>query len=164
MTLKYVDGDLIKMAREAKFDVIVHGCNCFNVMGAGIAKSIKDVFPLAYEEDRKMFTMYNGDLSQAGRISCATIDLGFHRLTVINAYTQYRPGGPTLVYDTPTARLQWIKNAFYAIKTKFGTFNPPKIGIPLLGAGIAGGSWTEISAAIEEMMSGFDVTVVRFKP
>ncbi len=27
--IRYVDGDLVKMAKEGKFDVIAHGCNCF---------------------------------------------------------------------------------------------------------------------------------------
>jgi O-acetyl-ADP-ribose deacetylase (regulator of RNase III) len=35
--IKYVDGDLIKLALKGEFDVIVHGCNCFCQMGAGIA-------------------------------------------------------------------------------------------------------------------------------
>jgi O-acetyl-ADP-ribose deacetylase (regulator of RNase III) len=27
--IRYIDGDLVKMAKEGKFDVIAHGCNCF---------------------------------------------------------------------------------------------------------------------------------------
>ena len=44
-------GDLIQKARAGEFDVIVHGCNCFCTMGAGIAKTIKQVFPAAYLAD-----------------------------------------------------------------------------------------------------------------
>ena len=39
--MKIIKGDLIKLALQGEFDVIVHGCNCFCTMGAGIAKSIK---------------------------------------------------------------------------------------------------------------------------
>jgi len=28
--------------------IIVHGCNCFCTMGAGIAKTIKELYPSAY--------------------------------------------------------------------------------------------------------------------
>ena len=35
--MNIVKGDLIKSAKEGQFDVIIHGCNCFNTMGAGIA-------------------------------------------------------------------------------------------------------------------------------
>ena len=37
-----IKGDLIKFAINGKFDVIIHGCNCFCTMGAGIAKTIKE--------------------------------------------------------------------------------------------------------------------------
>ena len=40
-----IKGDLIDLAIEGKFDLIVHGCNCFNTMGKGIAKSIRQNFP-----------------------------------------------------------------------------------------------------------------------
>lgn len=28
--INYVDGDLIKLAKEGSFDVITHGCNFYN--------------------------------------------------------------------------------------------------------------------------------------
>ena len=28
-----VHGDLFKLAEQGEFDIIVHGCNCFNTMG-----------------------------------------------------------------------------------------------------------------------------------
>jgi O-acetyl-ADP-ribose deacetylase (regulator of RNase III) len=31
--------------------VILHGCNCMNVMGAGIALYLKQKFPVVYEVD-----------------------------------------------------------------------------------------------------------------
>jgi O-acetyl-ADP-ribose deacetylase (regulator of RNase III) len=49
--MKVVTGDLLKLALEGHFDVIVHGCNCQCAMGAGIALSIKNQFPEAYEAD-----------------------------------------------------------------------------------------------------------------
>ena len=49
--MKTVKGDLIKLALENEFDVIIHGCNNFVNMGAGIAKTIKQHFPEAYRAD-----------------------------------------------------------------------------------------------------------------
>jgi O-acetyl-ADP-ribose deacetylase (regulator of RNase III) len=49
--MKTINGNLIKHALEGKFDVVIHGCNCSCTMGAGIAKSIKDQFPEAYQAD-----------------------------------------------------------------------------------------------------------------
>ena len=42
--MQVVKGDLIKLALQKEFDVIIHGCNCQCAMGAGIAKAIKDTF------------------------------------------------------------------------------------------------------------------------
>jgi hypothetical protein len=39
--MKNLTGDLLKLAIEGRFDVIVHGANCQCVMGAGIAKAIR---------------------------------------------------------------------------------------------------------------------------
>lgn len=47
--MKVIKGDLVELALEGKFDVIIHGCNCFNTMNAGIAKQIKRIFSEANE-------------------------------------------------------------------------------------------------------------------
>jgi O-acetyl-ADP-ribose deacetylase (regulator of RNase III) len=39
-----IDGNLIKLAKMGKFDVIGHGCNCFCTMGAGIAPQMAEAF------------------------------------------------------------------------------------------------------------------------
>ena len=40
--MRTVTGDLITLALEGEFDVIIHGCNCYNTMGAGIARAVRD--------------------------------------------------------------------------------------------------------------------------
>lgn len=50
--MRNVQGDLIELALNGVFDVIVHGCNCQCTMGAGIAKSIRAKFPEACEVRR----------------------------------------------------------------------------------------------------------------
>lgn len=41
-SMKVLHGDLISLALAGHFEAIVHGCNCFCTMGAGIAKAIRD--------------------------------------------------------------------------------------------------------------------------
>ena len=41
---KQMQGDLIELALRGHFDVITHGCNCFCKQGAGIARSMAEVF------------------------------------------------------------------------------------------------------------------------
>ena len=78
--MKVVEGDLLKLAIEGVFDVIVHGCNCQCVMGAGIAKAIKKVFPDAYAADRETA---KGEREKLGTISSAKVTRGGREITVV---------------------------------------------------------------------------------
>jgi len=151
--MKTIDGDLLKLADEGVFDVIVHGCNCFCTMGAGIARAIRDRYPAAYEAD---LATENGSRDKLGSYSCAAVPAGEHDLIVVNAYTQfdYRGGGVQADYDA-------IARVFARIKSDFCG---KRIGYPMIGAGLAGGDWTKISAIIDRELQGEDHTLVNFKP
>lgn len=150
--MKVIQGDLIKLAIENKFDVIIHGCNCFCTMGAGIAKIIKQTFPEAYEADLKT---QKGDKTKLGQISWAEIELENRKLIVVNGYTQYdwRGNGRKVDYEA-------VKNVFKAVKKEFMGL---RIGYPAIGAGLAGGDWKIISQIIEEELKDEDHTFVEFK-
>jgi O-acetyl-ADP-ribose deacetylase (regulator of RNase III) len=68
MNMNRIKGDLIELAIDGEFDLIIHGCNCFCTMGAGIAKTIKQKFPEAYKADLET---EKGDKSKLGEISWA---------------------------------------------------------------------------------------------
>ena len=55
-------------------------------MGAGIAKSIKQLFPAAYEAD---LATEKGSRDKLGTFSSATVDCDGRELTIVNAYTQF---------------------------------------------------------------------------
>jgi O-acetyl-ADP-ribose deacetylase (regulator of RNase III) len=149
--MKIVKGDLLKLAQEGQFDVIVHGCNCFNNMGAGIARSIKQEYPAAYKADQ---ATTKGDQSKLGTYTAATIDKDGRSLVVVNAYTQYNFTGPM-----PRVDYDAMKSVFAALKRDFPG---RRIGYPKIGAGLAGGDWNRISAIIDECLAGEDHTVVEF--
>jgi O-acetyl-ADP-ribose deacetylase (regulator of RNase III) len=149
--MKEIDGDLLVLANRGDFTVIIHGCNCFHTMGAGIAKSIKEKYPEAYEADLQ--TNY-GDKNKLGDYSF----FDYPNFTIINAYTQYMYGrGKQVDYDA-------VRKCFNKIKKKFGMKmgRSNKFGIPKIGAGLAGGNWDIISGIIEDEMVGEDITVVNF--
>lgn len=141
--MKQITGDLIKMAKSGRFEVIVHGCNCHRTMGAGIARQIAKEFPEAYDVDQN--TMNN----RLGQISIAVID---DKLTVVNAYTQNNYSGPGVKADYAA-----IRSCFKKIKHSFSGL---KIGYPKIGAGLAGGDWEIISKIIDEELAGEDHTLV----
>ena len=158
--MQTVRGDLLALAIAGDFDVIIHGCNCQNTMGAGIAKSIKQQFPAAYAAD---LATEKGSRDKLSTYSSATVDCDGHELTIVNAYTQFHwrsPGtkrgdrGFNADYDA-------IRSVFAAIKSDFAG---KRIGYPLIGAGLAGGDWNVISEIITEELAEENHTVVEYQP
>jgi O-acetyl-ADP-ribose deacetylase (regulator of RNase III) len=148
-----ITGDLLRLALEGRFDVIVHGCNCQCTMGKGIAASIKQQFPEAYAADR---ATAKGDRGKLGTFSSAEIHRPPAHFTVVNAYTQFHYRGPGIRADYDALRA-----AFAAIKRQF---RGRRIAHPRIGAGLARGNWSVTSTIIDEELAGEDHTLVEFAP
>ena len=147
-----ITGDLIKLALDGKFDVIIHGCNCFCTMGGGIARVIQEVFPEAYEADCKT---KSGDKGKLGTYTAATVERKGHSITIVNGYTQYDFAGcgPLVDYDA-------VRTLFAKLKKDF---SGRKIGYPKIGGGLAQGDWNVLSDIIDTELAGEDHTLVEFK-
>ncbi len=63
-------GDLLDAFDLNEVSTIVHGCNCFRSFGAGIAKSIKERYPEAYDAD---LNTAHGDKNKLGQYSYAEL-------------------------------------------------------------------------------------------
>lgn len=146
-------GNLLEMGKNNQVDIIVHGCNCFNVMGAGIAAQIAQQFPDAKLADDETV---RGD---AGKLGTYTIGMG-GRLVILNAYTQYstsKNGEDVFEYT-----------AFERVLTKIAhRFGKWRIGLPMIGMGLAGGDKVRILTMMEEFSrkveeQGGSVTLVEF--
>lgn len=140
MTIK---GNLIDLAEAGTFDVIVHGCNCFHTMGAGIAKEISSRYPQALEVDKKYTA--KGDRSKLGGFTHVQITGPYgNKFTIINMYTQYYYGKPKKGAP-PLADYTAIKQGFQMLKRDY---YGKRIGYPRIGAGLAGGDWATIQNII----------------
>ena len=148
--MKVVIGDLLVLAKQGQFDVIVHGCNCFCMMGAGIAKAIKAQFPEAYQADLQT---QSGDREKLGSYSQVKIQRNEVEFIIVNAYSQFNWRGRGLKADYDA-----IHHVFHKIKTEFSGL---RIAYPLIGAGLAGGDWNIISNIIDEALQGEDHTLVK---
>jgi O-acetyl-ADP-ribose deacetylase (regulator of RNase III) len=150
-----VKGNLLDMADAGDFDYIIHGCNCFNAMGGGIARQIASQYPTAQDADD---ATKRGAYMKLGNFTFANVG----KFTIINAYTQYNTsiqGEDVFEYDA-------FKLVLKKILREFGGKN---YGLPLIGMGLAGGdkkiimpiigSWAGKVAAL-----GGSVTLVEFQP
>jgi O-acetyl-ADP-ribose deacetylase (regulator of RNase III) len=149
-TIKYGVGDLLRDANN--FDVIIHCANCFCRMGSGIAKSIKEKYPEAYQVDLETKT---GDRLKLGGITYTKNTTP----TIVNAYGQYTYGGQAvgrvdLDYKALTSALRIAKEMF----------SGKRFGLPKLGSGLAVGDPNIIRNIIEKELAGEDVVVLDYNP
>lgn len=151
--MKTINGDLVKLALDNEFDVIVQGCNCMCQMGKGIALTIKMIFPEAYAVD---CLTTRGDANKLGTISVADVQVNGKPLSIVNAYTQYSWKGEGVLadYNAIEAALKLVKQQFTG----------KRIGLPKIGAQLARGDWDVISTIIKDTLEGEDYTVVIFTP
>jgi len=166
---KEIEGDLIEFSYNGKFDVICQGNNCYNSQGAGIALQ----FVKHFKTDT--FTMERsgkGDINKLGQIDYELlyfsnwdrrfekyIDEGdkiLYSLYVVNCYTQYHYGkkfGVPLDYDAITLCMRKINYKF----------NGKRIGLPIIGCGLASGDFNIVREIIIKELKDCDVTVVKLK-
>jgi O-acetyl-ADP-ribose deacetylase (regulator of RNase III) len=150
--LKHVKGNLIDLAEAGKFDVIVQGCNCFNTMGGGIAREIRERYPMCAEIDR---LTERGDYMKLG--NWTEFDQG--TFIIINAYTQYNMSTGEDVFEY---------TAFELILQKLcHAYGDKRIGLPYIGMGLAGGDKDTILEQIDHFAQkvsakGGSVTLVEF--
>ncbi|UCR92212.1 hypothetical protein LPLM1_00086 [Listeria phage LPML1] len=154
---RLIHGDLIKFAKSGAFDLIGHGCNTMNLMGAGIAKFIKKEFPMAYEADRMMHDHHNMRYrdtkphvecpTMAGKLSHAYVD-GFY---VANLYTQ--------VFTGRNAKYKYLTDSLHSLNNFCREHGVQKIGLPMIGCGIGGLDEFAVLELIDNIVE-VDVTMV----
>jgi O-acetyl-ADP-ribose deacetylase (regulator of RNase III) len=153
--LKHTKGNLLDLAEAGEFDIVVQGCNCFNTMGGGIAREIRERYPVVASVDMETL---KGDYRKLG--NWTECDAGEkNRFTVINAYTQYNMSRGTDVFEYTAFQLILEKLAF--------VFPGKRFGLPYIGCGLAGGEKETIVDMIEVFakrvaLEGGTVTLVEF--
>lgn len=151
--IKYVTGDLIHLAKNGYFDMIGHGCNCFNTMNSGIAKQIREEWPQLYKKDCET---KSGDKSKLGTYTGSFIyrEQNLTAFWVLNLYTQYAYGRDKVYVDYDAIRKCMIK-----IRQNFLHY---RVGLPKIGCGLAGGDWKIVEKIIEDELFDMDVTIVEW--
>lgn len=157
--LNHATGNLIDMAEQGEFDVIVHGCNCLNTMGSGLALEIRTRYPKAYGADTRATEQWQTPVAKLGNFSTyATVGKG-NPFVIVNAYTQ--------VNFAPRGVDHFEYESFSLILRKLRALGPVRFGFPYVGMGLAGGNEPKIIAMIEKFAhdvhnDGGSVTLVRF--
>lgn len=126
--------------------IIVHGCNCQGVMGAGIALEIKNRFPdVFYIYDK----LHRTQGLKLGEISFAEVA---PNKFIINANTQDKCGGDRryVSYDAVADCFAEVFKFAKAIEQHRGI--KLDIVFPAIGSGLAGGDWKIIYGIIDAVI------------
>jgi len=146
--MKTIQGNIF----DGEWDGIVHCCNIYNTMGAGIAKEIKRLYPEAYKADDKT---ESGDTKKLGNFSHHTyFKVDQKDKTIFNLYAQKgvgnngNPLNRNLQYDL-------LYDGMFKICEFVEKTQPYTLAMPMLGAGLAGGDWNIIEKILENVESHF---------
>ncbi len=147
-TLKKMKGDLLELARQGHFDIIVHGANCQSTMNSGIARQIREQYPQAFYAD------VDDRRSPENKLGSVTFaDAG--NFTIVNAYTQltYNKKGEEFKDRFEYAAFEKILRGLvkYHGKSRFG--------FPYIGMGLAGGNKEIILGLLEDFSDSITGTV-----
>lgn len=130
-----IKGDLL----TAK-GIIIHQVNCQGVMGAGVAKAIKQKWPQVYKE----YADYTKDHLVEELIgSVYWVELG--DVWVGNCYAQVRYGHDASRYTSYDA----LDSCMMEVARVAPQFPGSSINFPLIGCGLAGGHWPVVREIIE---------------
>lgn len=159
MKIEYRTGNLLT-AEDIK--IVIQGCNSHGVMGSGIAKTIRDLYPQNYEIYRKAY-VDQGNLLYMGQVVWA--DMGRHLIGNLISQKDYGRD-PNVVYVGYSAIQAGVEtiDAFVAQRRSLTDQEAEMelVGFPLIGAGLANGSWKKISQIIEDGASNFQPIVYLF--
>lgn len=138
--LIFKTGDIFNEFSNSTDTFLMHGANCCNTMGAGIARIIKERYPTAFEADLKAHNKekLGFDSSLAGNFSIApAIEINISNRYILNLYTQIYPG--------KNFELKFLIEALSKIDLKFcQQYKIKKILLPAIGCGIGGGNWDDV--------------------
>jgi len=155
-TLIYKNGDLLT---DTSIDVIGHCCNTQNTFGSGIALSIKEMYPTAYEADT-MAAKNNTNV--LGNTSYVGIKRGMKQFVIFNLYGQslYGRDSRKINYEAIYSSLEKMRTICDMAKSE----PKPTIGFPYkMGSDRAGGRFEIIEKMIEVVFSDYtgDVVIVK---
>lgn len=167
----YIPGDIIQVQKQYKIPYIVHQVNCQGKMGSGVAKAIRNAYPIVYdkymekyrEAERKIYEGF--DLIEASGMDPGSFLLGEIQVVnvgenrnVVNFFSQLGYGYDGRRYTSYDA----FWNCLHLLKQEV-----PKgssVAFPAqIGCGLGGANWTIILQMIIEVLGqDYEIYIVDY--
>lgn len=153
--IKFIDGDILSPHKEGERIIIAQQVNAQGVMGSGLAKQIRDKYPIVYYQYKK----HCESIGLAKRYLLGEVLLTYpaHDIIVANLFGQYDYGREDILY-TDYAALETALETVMSISSTLGATLRIPYGI---GCGLAHGDWNIVYKMIEDTYnrSGKDLNI-----
>jgi|TARA_Y100000310_G_C20540850_1_gene743215 hypothetical protein len=158
MPSKIITGDLVQLVSNGEFDVVIHGCNCFNIMKNGLSKHLSEKFPNIDAADKKTL---RGDRKKLGTYSYSVEKKpNGEPFVILNCYTQYNYG--VIHYKQGGFDYSAFEQLLAKIKARFSGRNL-KICYPLIACDRGNADLEKVLTLIDHYLTGEDHTLILFK-
>lgn len=163
MQIEYRTGNMF----EGPEHVLIHGCNAKGVMGSGVAKTVRDDYPVAYDTYRDAFLQHGLRLGTVIWANCPDRQVGDRLIRakrIGNAITQADfgrdPGRVYVDYEAIRAVIRTVEvDVRWSQMSRDPEWHIHAVAMPLIGAGLANGHWPTIAKIIEEETQSFTPVV-----
>ncbi len=156
--IKHIKCDIF----ESGADVICHQVNCQGVMGSGVAKQVREKYPLVYKEYKKWCDIYSPKaLLGTAQFIVTDIQYDTSFLGIFNLFGQEKFGYDGKCYTDYNA----LYKCFEKVKEDLPTDPKCTIAIPyLMSCHRGGGDWNIVYKMIEEIFddSNCDVLICEY--
>ena len=162
--IKVINGNILNCAEN----ILCHQVNCMGVMGAGLAKQIRNNYPKVYSEYIKLLQWakeeYERGLSKnkypLGSVQFVRID---DKKVVANIFGQLNYGR-----DKRYTNYEALQKGFYGVLEAVTWDNSKmkgySIAIPYgIGCSLAGGDWNVVYKIIEKVFNDYDITIYKLQ-
>ena len=136
MVVEHVQGDMF--ADLAPGTALAHGVNCLGLMGAGVAKIVRDRYPSVYDSYRDHCVnrnLFGGD--------SYLVEDEVSGRRIFNLASQFQPG--------PNAHIEYLIDSILRMDSQAKHFGITTVHMPRIGCGIGGLNWHTSFAGGEHM-------------
>lgn len=129
---------------DTELSSIAHGVNTQGLMGAGIAKAFRSLYPQNYE-------MYR-TACKTGRLKPGKMFVWYeNKRFIYNIASQEKTG--------PDASLKWLRSGLESAIVHSKKSGNSSLAVPRIGAGIGGLLWEDVLELMEEHADKHDFTL-----
>ncbi len=153
--IKIVEGDIL----NSNADIICHQVNCQGIMGAGLAKQIRNKYPNVYNDYKEYCNSNTPEEILGTMLPSRYNDIN----SIVNIFGQLNYGRNEVKtnYDAVKKALLELKRVLEDLHWQYPNC---KIAFPYgMGCGLGGGNWDIVYKIIEEVFEDYDVSIYKLK-